>query len=155
MLLHIGFRGLGVRKAGVGGGRDFGAGSHVLHEAFGAFKLRGGLAGAEAGNAFGADFIGKAQGQRDFGADHDEVDGKLAADCDDFVHVFGGDGQAFRDVCDARVARGAIKFLAQGRLGKGPAQSMFTTTRADDEDFHGECLELFMSSRLYAKNAKL
>ena len=77
---QVGLGGARVGEAAVGGGGDRELAAQVLGEALRAFELGGRLGGAEDLDPGGREVVGEAGHQRRLGADHDEVDGVVAAE---------------------------------------------------------------------------
>ena len=77
---------------------------NLFRENFGRFQTRTVGFGSVNGNADCVQAIGEAEGERDFGADDDEVDFFALSEGDEAGDIIGGDGDAGRFEGDAGVA---------------------------------------------------
>ena len=114
-----------IVDADIAGGRDVGAAAQILSEALRSFQLRGGLVGAEDGDAGGAQAVGKPVDQRRFGADHDQANGLRPHEIDHRGVIRRVEGDARRMVRDAGVAWRGIERIEGRRLRQFPRQCVF------------------------------
>ena len=141
---------VGVCRSGVGerlvhGRRDVVPDHELLGEVLGGFEPGRALRGSEDLQAGGAEGIDDARGERGLGADDRQRDVLLAGERDEFGDV--GD----RDVEEAVLAGGAgvagrdVDTCHLRRLGEAPADRVFATAGADDEEIHDLVAEVWIS----------
>ncbi len=101
-----------------------------------AFELRGGLAGAEAEIAGGAQIVAEPGDHRGVGADDDEVDRRGLGEGDDRGMVGDVEHDILGDAAGAAIAGRDEQLFEARRLRDGPGQRMFTATRTDHQYAH-------------------
>ena len=106
----------------------------MLREYLGGFEAGAVGFGTVGGDAGGEEGIDEAEGERDFGADDDEVDFLGLGEGDETGDVVGGDGEAGDVLGDAGVAGGGDDAGVRGGGEEGFNEGVFAATGADDED---------------------
>ena len=94
------------------------------------------LLGTEDGQPTAGELVDDAEGQRQLGADHRQVDLELGGEVGQLVDLVGGDGSQVGDLGDAGIARSAVELLHQRALAELPAQGVLPAARSDDQDLH-------------------
>ena len=80
--------------------------------------------------------IGQAEDERQFGADHDEVDVQRAREAEHALRVIRADGMTLGKRSDSRIPRCSMKLRQERRLRELPCERMLATSRADHQDPH-------------------
>ena len=120
-------------EKGGGRGGDAVLQEELFRENLGGFEARAVGFGAVDGKADFVQAVGEAEGERDFGADDDELDFFALREGDEAGDVVGGDGDAGGFEGDAGVARGAEDAGCGGRGEEGADEGVFASAGADDE----------------------
>ena len=121
------------------GGRDAGRGHDVLGEGLRRLELRRRGARSEHGASLGAEAVGEPARERDFGADHREVDPMHVRGVGEAIQVVRGDGKVGGELGGAGIARGAVEVGVGLLAAEGPAERVLPPAAADDQEPHDFC----------------
>lgn len=130
----VGERGGDFGEEGGGSGGNFVLQQDLLRENLGGFEASAVGFGTVNGDAGCEEFVGEAEGERDFGADDDEVDFLALGEGDEAGDVVGGDGEAGDVLGDAGVAGSGDDAGLRGGGEESFDEGVFAATGADDED---------------------